>query len=153
MPAVIAAVGAAAVVTVVAIHLVELSLQTAAVLGALTAVSVAGRMVWKARRKLNWFLDDWAGETAHSGNLARPGVIERLRRIEDQVHPNHGTSLADQIDRIEQSAEYVGGLAHDNNKKLTALSNEFVEHLALYHQHLGWHQETQDDIDEADSHP
>ncbi|MBP2331230.1 hypothetical protein JOF56_011615 [Kibdelosporangium banguiense] len=67
--------------------------------------------VWKAIRPV-WrgtgnFLEDWNGEPERPGVPAKPGVMERLRAIEQKVdgidhelHPNSGQSLRDQVDSI-----------------------------------------------------
>lgn len=47
------------------------------------------------------FMKDWAGEEARPGRAAIPGVMERLNRIDGQLHNNGGTSLKDSMDRIE----------------------------------------------------
>lgn len=68
-----------------------------------------------AGRRLGHFLDDWFGESARPGAPARPGIPERLTRVEQQVaevrqqvdaivhelHPNAGGSLRDAIDRVD----------------------------------------------------
>lgn len=50
-------------------------------------------------RLLRDFLDDWNGEPDRPGVPGRRGVLERLERLDYQVHPNSGTSLRDQVDR------------------------------------------------------
>lgn len=95
------------------------------VLGALAAI---GRKVW---RRVSQFLDDWNGEPPRRGVEARPGVMERmkalddgnlhiiarvaaveeaerstaqrLRAIESELHPNGGGSLRDQVNVIRDA--------------------------------------------------
>ncbi|MFC3996431.1 hypothetical protein ACFOVU_10920 [Nocardiopsis sediminis] len=57
-----------------------------------TAVGVLARPVWRTAgflvsllRKAGRFLDDWAGEPERPGVEARPGVMERLRTLEQSV--------------------------------------------------------------------
>lgn len=47
------------------------------------------------------FLGDWQGEVARPGVPARPGILERLANVEDQLTANGGSSLKDQTNRIE----------------------------------------------------
>lgn len=79
-------------------------------IGAAVAVIVKGfRWVFKTLRMVNEFLEDWRGEEARPGYHKRPGVMERLVNLEEQVQavvhevqPNSGTSLKDQVARIEE---------------------------------------------------
>ena len=81
--------------------------------GAITAVLTAWITVVKVFRPVikrvsfwmtTWeqFMRDWAGEEARPGRPATPGVMERLNRIDGQLHNNGGTSLKDSMDRIEK---------------------------------------------------
>lgn len=76
------------------------------------ATAVAGCLTWAARygwrvlRRTMHFLDDWGGEPAHGGLGARPGVMARLKSVEDlvasistEIHPNGGGSLRDVVAR------------------------------------------------------
>lgn len=59
------------------------------------------------------FFEDWNGLPARPGVEAKPGVMERLATLEDihsgmteikeEVKPNHGGSLKDQVSRIEKA--------------------------------------------------
>jgi len=78
--------------------------------------------VFPVIRKFVAFVNDVAGEEARPGTPARPGLFERLSRIEDvqqdmvkkvdvvhhEMFPNSGKSLRDQNNRIEAkvSADY-----------------------------------------------
>lgn len=78
--------------------------------GGAVAVIVKGvRWLLTTLRKVNEFLEDWRGEEARPGYHKRPGVMERLvmleemaREVRHEVKPNSGTSLKDQITRIEE---------------------------------------------------
>ncbi len=56
-------------------------------------------------RRVNAFFDDWIGTPGRTGVPATPGVMERVRGIEDrmqavehELRPNSGESLRDQVD-------------------------------------------------------
>ena len=78
---------------------------------AITAVTVAAaalagwvlRWAWLIATRTTRFLDDYFGEAERPGMPARPGVMARLSRIEEQVHANGGGSMRDSVDRIEAS--------------------------------------------------
>jgi hypothetical protein len=66
----------------------------------------AARYGWRVLRRTGHFLDDWQGEPAHDGLTATPGVMARLRSLEDfaasinaELHPNGGGSLRDVVAR------------------------------------------------------
>lgn len=84
-------------------------------------VALGAPLAWVARRirrlslfsddRLVHFLDDWFGESERPGFAARPGVPERLAKVEErlagveddtrQLQRNGGAHLADTIARIE----------------------------------------------------
>jgi hypothetical protein len=94
-----------------------------AVTWSVAAAAIVGlaAMIWRGARgiarKLDHILDDWAGEEARPGVPARPGIVERisrmeerqvlagerLDRIEHELQPNSGSSLRDAVDRVERS--------------------------------------------------
>ncbi len=43
------------------------------------------------------FESDWYGEPARAGVDARPGMMERVRNIEKELHPNGGSTMRDAI--------------------------------------------------------
>ena len=59
------------------------------------------------------FFEDWNGMSARPGVEAKSGVMERLAKLEEmhatvteikeEVKPNHGGSLKDQVSRIEKA--------------------------------------------------
>lgn len=96
---------------------------TAAVITALFVVTRFVLAAIRGGRKLGHFFDDWFGEDARPGQDVRPGVPERLARVESnlacmsdqvtrtaarverveaQVHPNGGSSMRDAVARIEK---------------------------------------------------
>lgn len=60
-----------------------------------------GRVVAKTGRAVVDMHDDWKGEPDRPGVRGRPGVMERLDRIERELHPNGGSSLRDAVNRVE----------------------------------------------------
>lgn len=74
---------------------------------AITAILGGIALVWRAVRRIartvDEFAEDWNGTPPRRGVPARPGVMERLDRIEHELHPNSGSSLRDAVDRVEQS--------------------------------------------------
>lgn len=57
-------------------------------------------------RRQDEFDADWYGEPARPGVEARPGVMERLRGIEKELHPNGGSTMRDAInDTRAQTSE------------------------------------------------
>lgn len=81
--------------------------DTSAAAAAATALCLACVFVWRKvfrpiLRFVGEFRDDWKGVPARPGVRARPGVMERLENIEGQLRPNHGQSMHDAVNRIEQ---------------------------------------------------
>lgn len=77
------------------------------VAGGVTTVSGAVALGWNTIksvfrfwRKLVWFLDDCFGEPARNGQPARPGMLERLAAIENQLRPSGGPALSERVDQI-----------------------------------------------------
>jgi archaellum component FlaC len=100
----------------------------ATVLGAITAIILfAGKLI-KFIKKVIHFLDDFLGEEERPGQEARPGLSERLTKMEDcmgtvkeqmdsikndvesiktEMHPNSGTTIRDSLNRIEKRVNDV----------------------------------------------
>jgi hypothetical protein len=76
-------------------------LIAAAIVSALVVFATAGRATLSAFRKLTHVIDDLLGEDERPGVPSRPGLSERLARIEHELHPNSGLSIRDSVDRIE----------------------------------------------------
>jgi len=51
----------------------------------------------------NWeiFIRDWSGTPSEPGRDAVPGVMERLNRIDGELQHNGGSSIKDQVRRLE----------------------------------------------------
>jgi len=85
-------------------------LIAAGLVAALTVLLKAVGWMLRTLHRLGDFLDDWNGEPARPGVPRRPGHLERLqnvessvRRIEEQMHNNGGSSLRDQVDTIAKA--------------------------------------------------
>ncbi|GAA5048138.1 hypothetical protein HNP84_000235 [Thermocatellispora tengchongensis] len=77
-------------------------------LGLLFVLARIGRYLWRLFQGIDDFLDDWRGEPPRPGVPARPGVMERLERVEQEVvavrhevTTNDGSSLKDAVKRVE----------------------------------------------------
>ncbi|MEW1838558.1 hypothetical protein AB0392_11440 [Nonomuraea angiospora] len=95
--------------------LVQVFVVAGTIAGGLALLGVlakGGAWLWRTFTALKDFLDDWKGEPARAGVEARPGIPARIAVIESELHPNHGTSLRDAVDRLETSVRRVeDGLA------------------------------------------
>lgn len=77
---------------------------------ALAALGKGFRWLFTFFAKINQFLDDWLGEPERPGIAPkRPGLMERVANleasakiVEQQVQSNGGTSMKDQLERIEE---------------------------------------------------
>lgn len=72
------------------------------------------RWFWRLLRRLMGFLDDFFGLPAHDGFQAVPGVMARLRQLENmvqevksEVQTNTGHSLKDSVNRAERDIREV----------------------------------------------
>lgn len=84
--------------------------------GAVTVLAAVGTVVWRGvrgalrlTRRVENFMDDWAGEVERPGVPGRAGVMERvsaiedrLTRVEHELYPNSGGSLRDAVDLANQ---------------------------------------------------
>ena len=80
-----------------------------AIVTSLTAIGIATKKLLFLVKRFIHFLDDYFGEEARPGFEGRPGMQERLHKMEDELacisfemRPNHGTSIKDAINRIEK---------------------------------------------------
>lgn len=78
--------------------------------GGLGVLIGGGKWMIGTMKKINDFLEDWRGETARPGYPGRPGVLERLVKLEEhvattshEVQPNSGSSMKDQLNRIDKA--------------------------------------------------
>ena len=87
--------------------------------GVIVGAAVKG---WKVIKRLNHFLDDVMGEEERPGVPARPGLMERVMRVEHELFPNSGASLRDQTNRIESTITEIG-------EAVTTLRVDVDEHI------------------------
>ena len=93
---------------------------------ALAVVAIVVVKLWPYGRKLMHFIDDVAGEPARPGFEARPGLMERVARIEHEITPNHGGSMNDGLKRVESAQ-----IAHRaENESTFAKINDRLDELA-----------------------
>lgn len=69
--------------------------------GAFGAILLMSAKLIKLFRTWFHFVDDW------NGTEDRPGVKERLDFIESELRPNHGSSIKDQISRLEANQTII----------------------------------------------
>ena len=113
----------------------ETIILVASVLSAITVISIFSSKIFKVFRKFVRFLDDFNGVEERPGVDRHPGFPERIKSLEDcitsmstkmdkfdatadtienklisiekELHPNHGTSMRDAIDKIQLRLEIV----------------------------------------------
>lgn len=90
---------------------------TAIAAATFTFLAWAASCAWRVIRRTMHFLDDWLGEPAHDGLPVKPGVMARLRSVEEQVARivaettlNGGGSLRDVVAR---TAVDVADIKHE----------------------------------------
>jgi hypothetical protein len=77
----------------------------AGVLVALGSIGAAGRWFVVRLRKLGHLADDLLGEPARPGHEARPGLMDRVKTLEErtaELKPNGGGSIKDAVTRIDR---------------------------------------------------
>ena len=105
----------------VRLSLFEILIMTGAILAAVTGIIVFSMKIAKGLKRIVHFLDDFNGEEARPGIPERLGMSARISQLEDcisssrteleqlnkkvtfiekELHPNHGTSMRDKVDRI-----------------------------------------------------
>lgn len=82
---------------------------------AVAVAAIGGALRWlyvKVWSRVHDFLEDWNGTEDRDGVPGRPGVMSQLRCLDERVSviesefaPNHGSSMKDQMDRIEQKLD------------------------------------------------
>lgn len=92
--------------------LVVWSLAAVAIAGALALIWRAVQTVRRIARRVDDFVDDWQGVPPRPGVAERPGVMDRLDRIEGRIsrvehelQPNSGRSLRDAVDRVDRRTQ------------------------------------------------
>ena len=87
----------------------QILLTMAAVIAAITTITVGIKKTSLVVKRFIHFLDDYFGEEERPGFPGRPGMQERLRHMEEEMKtisyemkPNSGTSIKDAINRIEK---------------------------------------------------
>jgi hypothetical protein len=73
------------------------------------------------------FYDTWNGEPARDGLTARPGVVDRLIRIESELRPNGGGSIKDAVTRIERKVDAHITASQERDRVAAAAVREAVE--------------------------
>lgn len=82
---------------------------SAAVLGLAAIIAGIWKVIWPIGRFLYRFSKDWDGDPPRpeDGYEGRPGVMKRLAlldydisSIKKEMHPNHGTSMKDQVNEL-----------------------------------------------------
>lgn len=64
------------------------------------------------------FMRDWAGTPAEPGRDSVPGVMERLNRIDGELKHNGGSSMKDQLARLESEMEKADLQRRETNIKI-----------------------------------
>ncbi|MEU9826621.1 hypothetical protein [Micromonospora chersina] len=85
-----------------------------AILSALTLAVTVSRPLRRLARQNEEFRQDWYGMPARPGHDAVPGVPERLRRIETELHPNGGGTLRDAVNDAESRLKGVESRLDDH---------------------------------------
>lgn len=90
----------------------QILVTIAATATAVTVIMVFVSKAMKLVKQFIHFLDDYFGEEERPGFAGRPGMQERLKRMEDdmksivyEMKPNSGSSIKDAINRIEKRLE------------------------------------------------
>jgi len=85
----------------------QITLDTSAVVGVVSFLAGLGGamgLAWtRVIRPIQQIAEDWRGEQARpdAGLPERPGMMLRMARLEGEMHPNHGSSLRDAVNRLE----------------------------------------------------
>ncbi len=59
------------------------------------------RYMYKLFRTWFRFIDEW------NGSEDKPGIPARLDFIESELRPNHGSSIKDKIDKLEDKIDFI----------------------------------------------
>ena len=129
--------------------LTDLSLtEGGALIGALIAAGVVLRKLYVLVGNIKDRADDLFGEKARPGVPARPGVMEHIAALTEQltlvvheVHPNGGGSMRDSVSRIERMVStdverlddhetYADGVIRDHTSRLDGHDHRLDAHEA-----------------------
>lgn len=110
---------------------VNIVITVAAVLAALAVIARTLRRMWRAVRRAGWILDQLVanpetgqpsaidrlvGRPATTALPAVPSIFATVDSIAAQVHPNHGSSMADNVAAVrgmlDQHIALPAGRAH-----------------------------------------
>lgn len=69
--------------------------------GAIGVLATFARYIYKLFKSWFRFMDDWYGTEDI------PGIKDRLTFIESELKPNHGSSIKDQINRLEERQQDI----------------------------------------------
>ena len=121
-------------------HIVTIAFWVGGIVTAGRFIYKYSRAGWRSSRGVRNFLDDWNGEPARKGVVARPGMMARqaaaeeavraavevakanavqLAAIEHELHPNSGSSMFDKL------SKRLDGLSEEN----AALDGKLETHL------------------------
>jgi hypothetical protein len=90
------------------------SVVLGAIVSALTLAVMVSRPLRRLARQNEEFRQDWYGVSARPGHDAIPGVPERLRRIEMELHPNGAGTLRDAVNDAESRLKGVEARLDDH---------------------------------------
>jgi hypothetical protein len=85
-----------------------------AILSALTLAVTVSRPLRRLARQNEEFRQDWYGVPARPGHDAVPGVPERLRRIETELHPDGRGTLRSAVNDAERRLKDVESRLDDH---------------------------------------
>ncbi|MFD8529401.1 hypothetical protein ACFV0L_18475 [Streptosporangium canum] len=116
-------------------------------------LSKGGAWLWRTFGALKNFLDDWQGESERPGVPARPGIAARIAQIEDELRPNHGSSLRDAVNRTESGVRRVEDTlaAHLTEHRLAAAQQRVVINTTAVHAEVPREHEDSDDNTKGES--
>ena len=78
-------------------------IQWIAILGVLVTVAIRiNKLIYPVWHKLEQMANDFAGEPERPGVPAKPGIMERISKLEQLV-----AELSDKIDKIDESTKHV----------------------------------------------
>lgn len=80
----------------------EITLELLALVGAaFGSLLLISRTFYKLFKTWFKFIEDW------NGSENRPGIKERLDFIESELRPNHGSSVKDKVNHLEEQVDLI----------------------------------------------